>query len=383
MTTLPITQDVNYASDPLPFTGIDVIDFTAAASATFLASQFNGTDISQTVTVDGSLGNNNLLVTEISGTFMASWTVTNWSGSDTLQFYGTAGDNTIVGPAASGGFVYLIGGGGMDRLIGGAAHNVFSFIDPNDIVAGELLTGNSVLDEIWISIGSYDFSVATLTNVEALNFLDSNATATFSGNQIGTGLIASVSGGLSNAVQNLVVNGQSINLNGVNFFNWKAEDTIQINGTAGADTLIGSTKNDSIGGGLSNDTLNGGNGNDILTGGMGKDMLDGGVDADHDVFDFNLKGESKKGAWRDILSNFTSGVDEIDVSDIDAKTGIAGNQKFKWIGKQGFHGKEGELHYVKKAGFVLVEGHVNGDGKADFQIQVNGLAKLAPGDFDL
>lgn len=150
-----------------------------------------------------------------------------------------------------------------------------------------------------------------------------------------------------------------------------------------ADQITGELGNDVLFGFDGADVLNGGNGNDTLTGGTGKDTLDGGVDADHDVFDFNLKGESKKGALRDVISNFTSGVDEIDVSGIDAKSGVAGNQKFKWIGKQGFHHQKGELHYIKKAGFVLVEGDVNGDGKADFQIQVNGLAKLVQDDFTL
>jgi hypothetical protein len=32
---------------------------------------------------------------------------------------------------------------------------------------------------------------------------------------------------------------------------------------------------------------------------------------------------------------------------------------------------------------VIVEGDVNGDGRADFQIKVNGVASLVAGDFDL
>jgi len=45
------------------------------------------------------------------------------------------------------------------------------------------------------------------------------------------------------------------------------------------------------------------------------------------------------------------------------------------------------LHVVKKAGFVIVEGDVNGDGRADFQIEVHNLTAdlngLAKADFIL
>jgi hypothetical protein len=38
---------------------------------------------------------------------------------------------------------------------------------------------------------------------------------------------------------------------------------------------------------------------------------------------------------------------------------------------------------VKHAGFITVEGDTNGDGKADFQIEVHGAGKLLAGDFVL
>jgi hypothetical protein len=74
--------------------------------------------------------------------------------------------------------------------------------------------------------------------------------------------------------------------------------------------------------------------------------------------------------------------EEIDLSGIDAKSG-GGDDAFKWIGKQAFHGVKGELHFVRKDGYVLVEGDVNGDGRADFQIQVFGVGSLAKDDFVL
>ena len=155
-------------------------------------------------------------------------------------------------------------------------------------------------------------------------------------------------------------------------------------GDAGNDTIYGGgSVNDSadlIWAGIGNDDLHGGQGNDYLWGGQGQDDFWGDAGGDH--FVFNLKSDSVKGANRDVIHDFVRFEDEIDLSAIDAKSGV-GNHKFKWIGKQGFHHKKGELHYVKKAGFVLVEGDVNGDAKADFQIAVLGVTKLSGLDFDL
>jgi hypothetical protein len=41
------------------------------------------------------------------------------------------------------------------------------------------------------------------------------------------------------------------------------------------------------------------------------------------------------------------------------------------------------LHYVKKAGYLLVEGDVDGDGRADFQIKLDGLTSINKYDLDL
>jgi 6-phosphogluconolactonase (cycloisomerase 2 family) len=166
---------------------------------------------------------------------------------------------------------------------------------------------------------------------------------------------------------------------------------LTINGTAGNDTidavssaageLLPSALGDDIFGLAGNDTIDGLGGGDILTGGLNKDSLTGGGGGD--FFNYDLIAESTKGANRDVIEDFSRGQgDRIDLSGIDAKTG-GGNQAFKFIGVQGFHDQKGELHFVKKAGFVLVEGDVNGDGRADFQIQVEDVARLVAADFVL
>ena len=62
-------------------------------------------------------------------------------------------------------------------------------------------------------------------------------------------------------------------------------------------------------------------------------------------------------------------------------------KQFKFIGDKHFHHKAGELRLVKHGTYVTVEGDVDGNGKADFQIDVHNLTDtlsiLSRGDFIL
>ena len=76
--------------------------------------------------------------------------------------------------------------------------------------------------------------------------------------------------------------------------------------------------------------------------------------------------------------------DHIDLAGIDAKSKTKTiDDHFKFIGTKAFHHKAGELHYIKKAGYLLAEGDMDGNGKADFQIEVHGVTKLGVHDFIL
>ena len=81
--------------------------------------------------------------------------------------------------------------------------------------------------------------------------------------------------------------------------------------------------------------------------------------------------DSLKGAKRDVILDFES-VDIIDLSRIDANVQKGGNQKFKFIDDDPFGGHRGELRFAND----VLSGDVDGDGKADFQIQVNGADVL-------
>ncbi|MGH0276290.1 M10 family metallopeptidase C-terminal domain-containing protein, partial [Sinorhizobium meliloti] len=172
-------------------------------------------------------------------------------------------------------------------------------------------------------------------------------------------------------------------------------------GTAGADRLTGTAVNEAFDGGAGNDVINGAAGNDTIIGGAGADLLTGG--AGNDTFVFKSPNDSAPGfsgyvnnvaygpasgaGYRDTVTDFGNGFDRLDLSAIDANTGAAGNQAFTWRGTGEFSRHTGELIYktFNPAGTVddktIIYGDVNGDGRADFQIELSGLKSLVTGDF--
>jgi len=130
-----------------------------------------------------------------------------------------------------------------------------------------------------------------------------------------------------------------------------------------------------VNGGSGNDTITCGAGDDILVGGAGRDILRGG--GGNDFFDFNSTDDSVRGTNRDQIRDFKRG-DKIDLAGIDANINADGNQKFKFIGDNVFSKKAGELRFKND----ILQGDVNGDGKADFEILVN-VNNLVKGDFVL
>ena len=117
------------------------------------------------------------------------------------------------------------------------------------------------------------------------------------------------------------------------------------------------------------------NGNDILIGGPGADYLIGGRGADRFVFG---PGDLMLG---DEISDFRHAQgDKMDLSLIDAISGGA-DDAFTYIGSGNFSGVAGEVHYIATAGGVTVQGDMNGDGFADFNIEVLGVSSLNSTDF--
>ncbi|MFP5075877.1 calcium-binding protein [Rhizobium sp. YIM 134829] len=151
-----------------------------------------------------------------------------------------------------------------------------------------------------------------------------------------------------------------------------------LRGENGSDLLDGRAGNDDLYGGNGNDDLYGGNGLDDLIGGLGSDYLEGGKGAD--VFIFDSIRESVVGKNRDVIDDFRASEDDlVDLSGIDANTTRGGNQDFDFIGSGRFTKEAGELRFSNG----VLQGDVNGDGRADFEIKLTGVTKMFDSDFVL
>jgi hypothetical protein len=259
-----------------------------------------------------------------------------FGGRDTLN--GDQGNDSIFG--AGGGDILLGGDGndllhgglGNDTMIGGAGDDIY-YVDSAADIVRELANGGT--DRI------------VLQNVAAYEIPDH--------------------------IENVTV----ISSRGT-----------RLAGNESANRLTGTVAADSLRGLEGNDVLIGGKGNDRLVGGLGSDYLVGGNGSD--IFDFNSWRETQAVfGSRDYIYDFERGLDDIDLSGIDASSLRSGNQQFKFIGARAFNDIAGELRAVKsdKVGTAfdttMIEGDVNGDGKADFQIQLRGLYTLSSLDFVL
>ncbi len=142
-----------------------------------------------------------------------------------------------------------------------------------------------------------------------------------------------------------------------------------INGMAGNDKLWGRLGDDSVQGGDGADLLYGDAGNDRLDGGAGQDKLTGGAGAD--VFVFRSASDTSR-TKSDKVIDFQSGVDKINLSDIDANTALSGNQAFVWRSAD-----TGAASLWFKSGYLY--GDLDANGVADLAIYL-GSATLMPTD---
>jgi Ca2+-binding RTX toxin-like protein len=135
-------------------------------------------------------------------------------------------------------------------------------------------------------------------------------------------------------------------------------------GTKFDDVLIGDDGMNWLQGADGADKLKGGSGDDFLVGGLGKDVLRGGRGADR--FYFYFVGDSEVGEKRDVV--YFSRGDKIDLYMIDANTGDGAvvDPGFNWIGDGSFTKRAGQLRFADG----LLQGDVDGDGDADFEISI-------------
>ncbi|WKA27016.1 M10 family metallopeptidase C-terminal domain-containing protein [Bradyrhizobium roseum] len=151
-------------------------------------------------------------------------------------------------------------------------------------------------------------------------------------------------------------------------------------GGSGNDHLIASNTGSTLSGGGGADTLTGGAGNDTLIGGAGVDNMTGGSSGD--TFVFLLGNSSAASGQRDRITDFVSGTDYIDLSGFDAISSSGSYDQFKFIATAAFHGVAGELNYFynSSTGVTTLQGDTNGDGVADFAVDLTGNVAISPAD---
>ncbi|MDN3714071.1 calcium-binding protein [Paracoccus cavernae] len=256
---------------------------------------------------------------------------------------------------------YVVTSGGNDVLHGGGRDNNFQSGRGND-----LLTGGAGNDTLMGGAGN-----DTLRGDAGENLLDGgDGTDTLDYREWGAVSIDLRAGTLEGPT----MTDRLVSIE--NAWSGIGNDTLQ--GDRGNNVFDGGRGNDMISGAFGNDTLRGGLGEDTLVGGGGVDVLDGGAEQMRDVFVFNTAFESGLGANADRIANFVSGTDAIDLSAIDGNGSGAGNGAFA------FSGTTAAAHsvwYAAEAGGLRVSGDVNGDGRADFSIVINGVASVTADDF--
>jgi Ca2+-binding RTX toxin-like protein len=149
------------------------------------------------------------------------------------------------------------------------------------------------------------------------------------------------------------------------------------------DHFYGRNGNDVLKGYAGNDVLKGGGGDDVLQGGRGRDELTGNSGADDFVF-VALNDSLPRGPSRDMITDFVRGIDDIDLSAIDARRFNLVDDAFQFIGGKQFSSRAGQLRFdVSLPGETRVEADIDGDGSADFEIALVGRHILTAGDFIL
>ncbi|MDB5423578.1 MAG: hypothetical protein JWQ29_994 [Phenylobacterium sp.] len=338
-----------------------------------------------------------LAVSNIETARQQTLTVEGTSGADVLA--ANAKRDTIINAGAGNDTLY--GGGiGHNTLNGGSGDDSYSVSSPFDTVVESAGGGN---DTVYSTV---DYVMPD--NVENLRLTGAGDYA--KGN------------GLDNKITGTAGNDQILGMGGAdNLRSLEGDDSVSggdgndnILGDVGNDTLSGDAGADVVNGGLGDDSLSGGSGNDNLVGEAGNDTLSGGADMDllsggagadslaggdgadtlqgdagpdtlaggagADTFVFR-EGDIGTAAAHDRIVDFAVDADKISLKYVDANTTATGDQAFTFIGLHGFHRIAGELRYEVSGGAAHLMGDTNGDGIADFVLDVVGISTFKVTDF--
>jgi uncharacterized delta-60 repeat protein len=264
------------------------------------------------------------------------------------------------------------------HLVSVAGAPVMASFSPVDGAAGVALDSNIVLtfnESIHRGTGSIELHVGSPTG----ELVESYDVATSTHLTVaGTTLTINPTDDLARGIQYFVTitTGAIKDLSGDSYAGTTSYDFVS------DPNLIGTDGMDMLHGGSGNETISALGGSDTLNGGAGADLLIGGEDDDTFVFssasDIGLSAGS-----RDVISDFISGQDQIDLSGIDANTNAAGDQPFSGtlLGSSDVFGEAGQLRYDNTEGVLY--GNTDNDAEAEFAIQLLGLVTLNTGDLVL
>jgi Ca2+-binding RTX toxin-like protein len=246
--------------------------------------------------------------------------------------------DTLIGDAAAN---TLSGGMGRDSLDGRDGNDTLDGGEGNDAIIGgngdDILRGGAGDDQIWGNAGNDILAGGAGADVLA------------GGAGIDTADYSASGGGVSIDLAQLLAQWGDAEHDTLNSIE-------NVTGTASGDVLIGSAGSNRLAGGGHNDWLTGGGGADDLLGGIGTD-----------TFIYTALTDSSLTATDRILDFSSTEVDQINLSQIDASNQLDGDQAFVFVGDAAFSHAAGELRFDDH----LLQGDVNGDGLADFQINVN------------
>ena len=305
-------------------------------------------------------------------------------GNDTLN--GLGGDDILDGGDMSD---QLFGGDGADDLLGGGGGDIL-----NGDAGADDLDGGDGADKLFGGVGADDL-IGGLGNDRLDGGSDIDTLTGGAGNDTldgGTGADI-MSGGADNDIYNVDDFGdQTIELLGAGYDivrtildGWVLADNLEalqlqggadINGfgNAAANNLQGNSGNNGLDGWAGSDTINGNDGDDLIIGGLGNDLLRGGTGGD--TFMVRQESVATPVLETDQIYDFDV-LDLIDLADIDANTRLDGNQGFRLVSAftkpDAAHDEDvGQMTLTFASGITTLRLDVNGDGKVDYQMKING-----------
>ena len=305
-------------------------------------------------------------------------------GNDTLN--GLDGDDILDGGDLSD---VLNGGDGADDLLGGAGGDIL-----NGDAGADELNGGDGADKLFGGTGPDLLNGGTgndrrdgQSDIDTLNGGGGN-------DYLDGGLGADVmSGGADNDIyivddagdQTIELAAEGYDIVRTALDGWVLGENLEAlqlqgsadidgSGNSGANNLQGNAGANSLDGGAGSDTLNGNDGDDLVIGGLGNDLLRGGTGAD--TFVVRQESIATPVLETDQVYDFDA-QDLIDLADIDANTRLDGNQAFRLVSAftkpDAAHDEDvGQMTLTFASGITTLRLDVNGDGKVDYQMKING-----------